>query len=225
MALIKDVDRATPITRLLGKRVAEHRKSIGMNQAQLGARMAELRPSWSRSTVVKLENDKRESLAVEDWLALAVVLGVPPIWLLADPRDGEPVTIAEGTEVDPWTALRWLTGTQPLTEPGGDAWASAYEPLRPLQHLARALEQYRMIRQTLDLRMVSAEGDAVAGVLSVHGDLAETRRTLEATEVAQLRAVADRLGQFRALGLPVPPVPPDVRQRAAELGIELHQEG
>ncbi len=86
------------------------------------------------------------------------------------------------------------------------------------------LEQYRMIRQTLDLRMVSVAGDAVAdaGVLSVvRGDPAEARRTLEAAEEAQLRAVADRLGQFRQLQLPVPQMPPDVRKRAVELGIEL----
>jgi transcriptional regulator with XRE-family HTH domain len=226
VALTENTDRAEPITRLLGKRVAEHRKLIGMNQTELGARMAKLRPGWSRSTVVKLEHNKRESISLQDWLALATVLGVPPIWLLADPRAGTPVPITEGIEVDPWTALLWLTGTQPLDGPGGDAWARAYEPLRQLQILARVLEQYRKIRQTLDLPMVSAEGDAVAGVLSVHGDLAETRRTLEAIEGAQLRAVADQLGQFRQLQLPVPQMPADVCTRAAELGIELpDQEG
>lgn len=70
-----------------------------MNQTQLGARMAELQPAWSRSTVVKLENNKRESISLQDWLALAHVLRVPPIWLLTDPKAGAPVPVVEGTEV------------------------------------------------------------------------------------------------------------------------------
>lgn len=52
-------------------------------------------------------------------------------------------------------------------------------------------------------------------------DPAEARQQLEATEATLLRSIADRLGQFRNLDLLIPPVPPDVRQRASELGIEL----
>jgi transcriptional regulator with XRE-family HTH domain len=185
-----------------------------MNQAQLGARMAELRPTWSRSTVVKLENNKRESVSLQDWLALATVLGVPPIWLLADPKAGTPVPIAGHGELDPWTALLWLTGSRPLKEPAGEAWASAYSVLRPLVILARLLESYRLLQRV------------VAGDVVVGSDPVEARRDWEAAEASTLQSITDQLGQFSALHLPVPPVPADVRKRAAELGIELpDQEG
>jgi transcriptional regulator with XRE-family HTH domain len=184
-----------------------------MNQAQLGARMAELRPTWSRSTVVKLENNKRESVSLQDWLALATVLGVPPIWLLADPKTSTPVPIAGHGELDPWTALLWLTGSRPLKEPAGEAWASAYSVLRPLAILARLLESYRLLQRVV-------AGDVVVGSGPV-----DTGHW-EAAEASTLQSIANELGQFRALQLPVPQVPPDVRKRAVVLGIELPgQEG
>ena len=62
---------------------------------------------------------------------------------------------------------------------------------------------------------------AEPGVLTIQGDPAEARQQLEATDVTLLRSIADRLDQFRALNLVVPPVPPDVRNRAIELGIKL----
>lgn len=69
---------------------------------------------WNRTTVAKLETGRRESISVRELLALAVVLDVPPVWLLADPKQDGLVAIAEGLEVEPWSALLWLTGTQPL---------------------------------------------------------------------------------------------------------------
>jgi transcriptional regulator with XRE-family HTH domain len=213
VALSENTDRADPITRLLGKRVAELRKSIGINQTELGARMTKLRPGWSRSTVVKLERNKRESISLQDWLALAGVLGVPPVWLLVDPKAGTPVPIAGYGEVDPWTALLWLTGSQPLEDPGGDAWANAYSVLRPLVTLARLLESYRLLQRVVT-------GDVVVGSGPVDMGHWET------AEASKLQSIANELGQFRALQLPVPQVPPDVRKRAVELGIELPgQEG
>lgn len=210
----------------LAARVRDLRLSTGLSQVELGERMTEMGVEWSRTTVAKLESGRRESVSVEELYALAQVFDVPLVWLLADPQSGRPVAISEGVEVDPWTALLWLTGFQPLGGRGGSAWSSAYNALSQLNILARVLEQYRLIRRMLDVPMVPAQpaGEgavADADVLTTLGDPAEARRQLEATEVTLLRSVADRLGQFRALNLPVPPVPPDVVKRATELGINL----
>lgn len=80
---------------------------------------------WNRTTVAKLETGRRESITVQELLALARVLEVPPVWLLVDAKAGTPVPIAEGVEVDPWAALLWLTGTQPL-----DGRAGTHGPVR-----------------------------------------------------------------------------------------------
>ncbi|MGH3783029.1 MAG: helix-turn-helix domain-containing protein [Pseudonocardiaceae bacterium] len=164
---------------------------------------------WNRTTVAKLETGRRESISVAELLALAVVLGVPPAWLLVDPKAGTPVPVAEGIEVDPWTALLWLTGSQPLEEPAGEAWASAQGALRPLVALAKLLESYRLIQRVC------------AGDVVVSSDPAESRRDWEDAEARTLQSIANQLGQFRALDLPAPQVPADVRKRAAELNIEL----
>jgi transcriptional regulator with XRE-family HTH domain len=228
----KDPERADPITRLIASRVREIRQQQRLSGAALGAAVRDLGlQGWVDSTVGKLETSRRESVTVRELLALAVALGVPPLWLLADPQAGTPVPIAEGIEADPWTALMWLTGNQPLAGPDGEGrHATAYLALFHLTTLARLLAQYHQFRKMLDLPMVSApEGDVVVaepGVITTFGDPTEMRRTTEAAEASTLRAIADRLGQFRALGLSVPPLPPEVCKRAVELGIDLPgQEG
>jgi transcriptional regulator with XRE-family HTH domain len=160
--------------------------------------------------VAKLETGRRESVSVQELLALAVVLGVPPVWLLADPKAGTSVPVAEGIEVDPWTALMWLTGNQPLEESGGVAWDSAYCALRPLVTLARLLDSCRLLER------------AWAGEVVFGSDPVEARREVEAAEARTFQSIANQLEQFRILDyLPVPQVPSDVRKRAVELGIEL----
>lgn len=218
-------ETAEPITAVVATRVRELRARAGLSQAALAERMSQLGRPWTRLTVVNLEKrggttrgsgPGRDVVTAGELLALAKALDVPLVWLLVDAKAGTPVPIAEGVEVDPWTALLWLTGTQPLDEPGGDAWASAYSALRPLVTLARLLESYRLIQRVV-------AGDVVVGSDS---DPVEAGRDWEAAEASTLQSIANQLGQFHALQLPVPPVPADLRKRAAELGIELPgQEG
>ena len=80
-----------------------------MNQAQLGAEMAKYRPSWSRSTVVKLENRKRESVSVEDLLALAYVLKVSPLLLLLPVENGD-YPVAGDVTTTARAVYEWLVG-------------------------------------------------------------------------------------------------------------------
>jgi transcriptional regulator with XRE-family HTH domain len=215
------------ITAVIAERVKQLRVKARLSGPALAAAMAERGIPWNRTTVAKLENGHRESISVRELLALAVVLDVPPVWLLADPTVATPVSIAEGIEASPWTALMWFTGFRPLDELGeASAWAIASNALHQLNALARLLEQYRLIRRMTDAPMVGpqpVEGIVVAesGVLTIQGDPAEARQQLEATEVTLLRSIADRLDQFRALELAIPPVPMDVRKRAEELGIKL----
>ncbi len=179
---------------------------------------------WNRTTVAKLETGRRETVTVQELLALALVLNVPPVWLLADPEGGSAVAVAEGVEADPWTALLWLTGWQPLEESGAGAWASANNAIRLLHALGSELMTWRSMRRATDVALVPAmidQQDVPVGELPVWGDLEEARRQLDAPETAQLRAIADRLRQFRELQLPVPQMPANVGKRAAELGVEL----
>lgn len=198
------------MTTVIAERVKTLRTQARLSGPALAAAMKERGFAWNRTTVAKLETGHRESVSVAELLALAVILGVPPVWLLADPQAGTPVPIAGGIVVDPWSALLWLTGHQPLEEPGGDAWATAQDTLRPLIALAKSLENYRLVQRVC------------AGEVVVGSDPAAAKGDWEAAEARTLQLIATQLGQFRKLGyLPIPQMPPDVRKRAAELGIEL----
>lgn len=168
--------------------------------------MAELRPGWSRSTVVKLENGNRESVSVADWLALAQALDVPPVLMIADPSSQKLVPIAEGIELDPWLALLWLIGKQPLTDRPRGAWNDLALMLEQVFLYLSLVDRFHRLRHDLALEATDDAWDS--------DQAAERERNV----LAQL---AVPLGKLRDWSMPVPPVPSDVRKRAAELGIEL----
>lgn len=197
-----DDDRAEPITRLIGQRVAALRGAGGMTQGELGERMAGLRSGWSRSTVVKLENNKRESLSVGDLLCLAIALDVPPVVLVADPRTPGAVPVAEGLEVDQWEALLWMigAGTIDIANSGRTFTAAAW-----LIHagigVAEALAELRKVDRGVDAKRAQTRTDD------------RHRSALEAMHTALIR--------ISAQGAPIPNLPPWVYDRAAELGVDL----
>lgn len=216
----EQTDRADPITRVLARRVAELRKAAGMNQAQLGERMAELLPKWSRSTVVKLETYKRESVSTADLFALALALGVPPVILLADPRQPGAVPVAPGLEVDQWDALAWLTGTAGLNKAGdrieyrrmGQDGADAGWLIYMSFLLAEALD-------TLGAPMLTGVRDDDGRLTR---DPEAIRRKTDEQHHDALSRVCDVLSRIERDGTaPLPDVGEHVRRRAVELGVEL----
>lgn len=237
----KDPERADPITRLIASRVREIRDQQSLSGAALSTAVRDLGlKGWVDSTVGKLETRRRESVTVRELLALAVALDVPPVWLLVDPESDAPVPIVEGRDVDPWAALMWLTGWQPLEGAGGDAWTRAEGTLDLLVRLALSLKQYRLLRKASELSPMvrqTADGELIFNgvVTGVDGngltissasdqdddDPAERRRKLEKTYGWTLRLIAGLLKQFSERNLPAPQMPPDMRGLAAELDIDL----
>lgn len=198
-------DGAPPrtVTTVIAERIKTLRNEARLSGPALAAAMNERGIPWNRTTVAKLETGRRETVTVQELLALAVVLDVPPVWLLADPKAGTPVPITEGVEADPWSALLWLIGRQPLAEPTGAVWNDAAAQLGALQQLARWIDAYDQQRD------LQAAHDDVAG---------PSQETLDRRG---LTAIQGSLDVFKFRGWPMPPVPVHVRKRAAELGVEL----
>jgi transcriptional regulator with XRE-family HTH domain len=196
---------------VLARRVRELREAAGgMTQAELGLRMTALGQKWGRTTVAKLEAGKRESVTPDEWWALAVVFEVPPPLLLVDPADETPVRIAEGIEVDPWSALLWSSGKKPLTDLPGQAWESLGEGYEAATLIERFDELCR-------------HRDRVALFVPEESTAAAERKRREADEHDKrlLRRLAECLKRLRQWKLTLPPLPDDVLKRAAELGVEL----
>src|SRR5690606_25932920 len=136
------------------------------------------------------------ALSVSDLLALALALDVPPVWLLADPTTDEPVPVAKDLELEPWRALLWLVGREPIE----DAPGSRYEASRA------ALVQLQLIAQALDAIRSTEEIRASGGGLLDEDRAAEDERNLR-----RLVAPLSRLAEW---GYLAPPLPAAVVERA-----------
>jgi transcriptional regulator with XRE-family HTH domain len=127
------------ITPMIAQRMKVLRAEARLSGPALAAAMNKLGIPWNRTTVAKLETGKRESISAHELLVLAVVLDVPLVWLLADPKSDTPVPIAKGIDVDPQTALLWMTGKQALSDQPGAAWSKAATVLAHLNGAVDAI--------------------------------------------------------------------------------------
>lgn len=120
-------------TRAIAIRTQELRKLHGWNQTQLAEEMQKAGIPWERIVVTKLETGKRQSVSVDELLALARVLDVSVVDLLVPPSEGQKEGDARTAPEDlkPYqvtptlTAERYMTrmfivGHYPLY--GMDAW-------------------------------------------------------------------------------------------------------
>jgi transcriptional regulator with XRE-family HTH domain len=186
------------LTSLVAKRIQTLRTAARLSGAALAAALREHGVPWTRVTVAKLETGKRQLVSLTEWLALAEALHVPPAWLLVDLKSGAPVPLADGREIDPWNAVLWITGQQPLdpSEPPTAEWTEAAATLGLLCQVVHALTSYRLADEMTD--------DPTF------------RDTLHRRILDEL---SSRLDQLATRGYPLPPLPHDVIKCAEDLGI------
>jgi len=208
----RDPERADPITRLVASRVRALRTERGMSGAALGAAVHALGlHSWVASTVGKLETMRREALTIREVIALAVALDVPLPWLLADPEAGTAVPITRDVAVDPWRAMLWMVGKEPLTDPPGPTWGAASRVIGQACQVATLVERFDQVR--VHHRNVAALLPGGQDADRAEEDARLERRVLE--------DLARPLSALLRLGYPPPLLPDDLIQRAVELDVEL----
>lgn len=203
---------ALPLTAAIARRVRQLRAAADMRGSGLASKLNELGVPWNRTTIAKFETGQRASISVQELLALAVALDVPPVWLLTDPKGAEQMPVASGgtreIELEPWSALLWLVGREPLDDIPGARFTEARAVLVELQRLAQALNA---IRATDDIR--AGGGGLVEG---------DDRR---AEDVRLLQGLQRPLELLVKLGYPAPALPDDVLERARALQIPLPGRG
>ena len=109
---------AGPVSRVFGRQVRAARELRGLSQAKLSRRLKDAGVDLAQVTVARIENGDRR-ISVDDALALAVALGVNPLYLFSGDFTNEavPVTPTLG-EIVPSQMRFWFNGTLPL--PGTD---------------------------------------------------------------------------------------------------------
>ena len=205
--------KVAPITAVVARRVRTLRQAQNLSGGKLAQRLNDLGLPWNRTSVAKFETLYRSSVTVEELLALAVALRVPPVMLLADPRDAELVPVADGLDMPPWAALLWMLGRLRVNMPGveqpdaGGVYLSATEIIHAGWEITEA---------TFELSRVTSLGPEAAP-----SELDEAERSDATRHRAALRRIRAALGRLDASGTEPPPLEPFVRQRADELGISL----
>nr|WSX52204.1 helix-turn-helix domain-containing protein [Streptomyces sp. NBC_00974] len=141
----------------IGERARRLRKRKDWTAAELGERMTSLGIKWDRSIVANLENGRRKSVSVSEWLALAVALDVAPVHLLVPPEGGR-YRPTPKLEYEASTVRAWIRGEEPLpgvdprtfrTEAPADEWADpdlpeqAHKEGGATRHLLLGIEQAR----------------------------------------------------------------------------------
>lgn len=101
-------------SQVLAERLARLRGRRGWSARQLAERLEELGYPLSRVTIAKIENRQR-GVSLDDAVALAAALDVPPACLIFPVGEEEPAQLTPEVELTWWQAASWLAG-RPLPE-------------------------------------------------------------------------------------------------------------
>lgn len=210
---------------LVARRLVQLRKGAGLSREQFAKRCQQLgTEDVTPAVLANIETGRRDAdtgtrrrrITVDELLVFALVLDIPPVWLLTDPTSSQRLPVADGVEPDSWEAILWITGQQPLNDPeatgpnasSGD-WLDAEIPLSLIYRVAASIKMWR--REHWNRSMVRFVPNANAV------DEAES----DETERRFLRGISPALKALRGRNFPLPALPADVLKRATELGIAL----
>ena len=206
---------AARITRAIAGEIRQRRKARGMSAEDLAAACADLGLPIPRSTLADLENGRRASISVAEWLVIAAALDVPPVMLLCPVGTAGTAEVLPGAEAPAYRAAQWVAGEAPLRHPGrADVltdWLPTAGPGAPLlayrlnDTAARdQLTAAGRARQYQDLAAGAAtEGERAAYQAAAQAQLAEAARALDEGE--RVRGWASGEGWL---------APPPIRMRA-----------
>jgi transcriptional regulator with XRE-family HTH domain len=93
------------------------RQAAGLTMGDLAQGCADRgHPEIKEQTIKNLENGRRASMSIADFVVLADVLGVPPVTLLFPLGAAATVEVLPGRQVSTWDALAWFTGETPSSQ-------------------------------------------------------------------------------------------------------------
>lgn len=202
MAHVESLDVKLP-SEVLAERVREFREHRGWSLRELSRRLDAIDHRLDASSLLKIEDGSRK-VGVDEWLHLAVVLGVPPLELLIDDPNRWLDIVGMEAPMDGGLVRNWILGMDfllndedhPAYVPAEfferlalrDAWLSSW-----VLHAARlsweaALQNMRRVRR---LRDPEAEKQAEELVMRTH---ARYERVYE--EWSAYKDVAERLDEI-----------------------------
>ncbi|SFC61417.1 helix-turn-helix domain-containing protein [Streptomyces aidingensis] len=110
-------DWAKQLTARVAEELRTARKAAGLTVAELAGACADRGLPVPATTITNLENGRRHSVDLAEFLVLADALDVPPVSLLYPLASAPSVERLPGQETSTWQALAWFTGETPTTGP------------------------------------------------------------------------------------------------------------
>lgn len=183
----------------IGRQVRKAREHREWSAQRLADEMTAAGRPWQRLMVTKLENGHRQSIGVDDWLALAYVLRIPPVLLLLPIGEVDEVVLPPGVRMHPNLARKWIAGE---VDPPDDrrfsvdtaVWHELSEPIRLYLDFDDQLREMGHAKDHAQRELLKAAG------------VGDPKRTKAAHEqyVAALAGLAEKLKAMLDLGVRPP---------------------
>lgn len=138
---------ASTLSENLARAVAAVRKRRRLHLTEMEERLRNLGTPIPRQGLMKLERAERR-VDLDEVVALARVLDVPPLTLLFPIGRAEPTQVLPGHHLDAWSAAKWFCGDAHLDD--GEQSAEAADVARFREH-DRLVETIRQAVDDLDL--------------------------------------------------------------------------
>lgn len=199
---MRQQDWAAEVVALIAGSVRHYRKRRRMSAQQVADACRELGHDIPRSVIANLENGRRDSVSLAEWLTLAAALRVPPLLLLFPLGRAERTEVLPDVETSPWLALQWAeTGQLPGLEPPFTDDAITIPKFREHVELVNAWADAR--HKALRARELLAEDVPADDPAELRHELAKHEQA-EESSATRLRLVRRDL---RDAGLDLPDLP------------------
>lgn len=160
-------------TKTVAAEVRRYREQRGLSAQQFADACTAVGVPMKRSVIANFENGRRASVGVDELLAFARVLDIPPIYLMVPVGRVEWVEMQPGMESDPYRVAMWISGEVPFSDDADASWPP------PLPKFRRIMRELKVLR------------DAIEGIERAEQRYAEIGMTAEEAERATERALQE----------------------------------
>jgi transcriptional regulator with XRE-family HTH domain len=201
------MSQSKPVTEVLAAAIRRARDDRGWSAQELADRCAEAgMPSLDRSAIANIERGRRQRIGVDEWLALAYVLGIPPVAMLVEFKGSPKAEISPNTVVGTEQALRWLLGEMPPPVPGGGvrdvaAWSSAGLPLFSWREVWDKVDEFNELHEEMTRASRHRRIDDPALLEQIERVQQRERERITSLQRKVLEEISERLAEMAKEGL------------------------
>lgn len=215
---------------VVGERVARLRRAAGLTQEGLAERCADMGwPELTTGVIGSVETGRparkggprTREVSVDELVALAMALDVPPVLLLADPREHDSAPLTAGREVDSWELLLWLVGA---AAPGPDGEHHSYRRASAVVAQGwRIAEQLPVLRRPPERGFRRTPDGSLCHTAdgALINDPEDAHRQTNARDRLALETIRTALLRLEGVGARLPQLGAHALRRAADLGVDL----